>query len=346
MAARSGGWAASRAWGWPVRSELGRGVALALLLAGCSRGAVHDLSVSSDPLLVLHGHVDIAHLQRQHPDVPLVAALVWAGVPRINPLCLKYDAAAIQPACPDPYGFFYGDDIGFGAPVAADGSFALPQSALPKVSVSVGDEVTRIAYGTLLVVEDVNRDGQPTLLAAPGRRDGIVAPVDAGPPLPEPDAIVAATFYSLHAEQQRVVFREGGFVEGSNFYPAPGCGTPPPGFSILHAPAYTGVPAAPGACSYSAAAATVEVPPLPPEAGAAFVCRVIPRGFRYTEPVSNEPPAPGAATVCLAHEVLAVVSSGICPRLGAYLLKGCDDDPFCTTPWDRTNPPPGWWPCP
>src|SRR4051794_7833682 len=102
MAGRSGASAASPAWGRPVPSERRTRLALALLLAGCSRGTVHDLSVSSDPLVVLHGHVDTAALQRQHADAPLVAALVWAGVPRINPLCLKYAAAAIQPACPDP----------------------------------------------------------------------------------------------------------------------------------------------------------------------------------------------------------------------------------------------------
>jgi len=331
-------------------SERRARLVLALALAGCSRGTVHDLSVSSDPLLVLRGHVDVAGLQRLHPGAPLVAALVWAGVPLVNPLCLKYPNPAIATTCPDPYGVFYGD-VGFGAPVAADGSFALPQASLPKVTVSVGDEATRIAYGTLLVVEDVNGDGQPTLLAAPGRRDGTVmvgpAPPDGGPPPPEPDHVVAATFYSLHAPQVRVVFREGGFVADSNFYPITGCPAPPPGFSILRAPPYTGAPAPEGACAYVAADATVEVPALTTAEGDAFLCRTIPRGFRFDEPVPGQPPAKGIVTACLAHEVLAVVPQGLCPRLGAYVLKGCREDPFCQTPdWDRTKSPPTWWPCP
>jgi hypothetical protein len=311
---------------------------------------VHDLSVVSDPLVTIHAHVDLSTLPRQHPGAPLLGALVWAGVPTIDPLCLKFDAPEIAPACPDPYGFFYGE-VERATAVDPSGGFDLPLFHLPKASVSVGDEVTRIAYGALLVAEDVNGDGQLTLPATPGRRDiQSVAPAPTATPEPEPDAIVAASFASLRGTQLRVVFREGGFVATSNFYPLTGCEAPPPGFSLMTMPPLPSDPTAAGPCVTQPLDTPVTVAPLPRALGAALVCRGLQRGFRVQEPLPNQPPPTDAAatTVCLSHEVLVQIPQQIlCPRLISFVLKGCRDDPFCTTPdWDRTLAPPAWWPCP
>jgi hypothetical protein len=233
---------------------------------------------------------------------------------------------------------FYGE-IERAAPVGPDGNFDLVLLHLPRAAVSVGDEATRIAYGSLLVVEDVNGDGQLSL-----------APVGRGGPgpgggLPDSDTIVAASFHSLRAAQQRVVFREGGFVADSNFYPAPGCAAPPPGFSIQTAPPYPAAPPAAEACTFRAATSRLDVLPLAADEALALQCRAAGRDPRVREPRAENQPSP-ATRICLAPDVLAVVSMDLCPRMIAFALAGCDRDPFCLSPeWDHRTSPPSWWPC-
>jgi hypothetical protein len=308
------------------------------LLAGCN-GSVHDLSVTSAPLVVLHAHVERSTLVRSHPDAALLGALIWAGVPPINPLCLKFPVPEIQPACPDPYGVFLAETERV-APLDPDGNFTVELSHLPRAEVSVGDEVTRIAYGSLVVVEDVNGDGRPTLFAPRVRPDGSRVPGI------EPDTIVAASFSSLHAAQQRVVFREAGFVASSTFYPATGCAAPPPGFSVQTAPPLADTPAAAEACTFRSADSTVELDPLAREPALALLCRAVGRDPRVHEARSEDPRGLSYTPVCLARDFLALVSAESCGDLIAFSLRGCDEDPFCLNPqWDHTMSPPLWWPC-
>jgi hypothetical protein len=321
------------------RSAVAAALAIACGVGGC--GDLHDLSVASSPLLVLHGHVDVATLARMNPDAPLVGALVWSEVPAVSPLCLEFNSPKIQPACPDPYGVFDGTTQ-VAAPVDANGDFDLALYDLPMVGVSVGDASTRISYGSLVVVEDVNGDGQPSLPTAPSdERD---APSSSGG---IHDSLVAASFHSLHANQARVVFREGGFVAGSYFYPAPGCDPPPPGFSIMSAPPYTGGPADPGTCSFGSTDGRVEVPALSAGDAQALLCRPVQIGTNVRQPDSDGPRGPAGNAVCLSSGILAEVYPGTCPWLRGYALKGCAQDPLCASPeWDITASPPAWWPCP
>jgi hypothetical protein len=324
----------------------GKALLLALLAVSCGRSA-HDLSVASDPLLTLHGHVDVAKLTRFDPSKPLIGALVWGSIPRINPLCLKFQDPQLQAACPDPYGFFYGE-LELAAPVDGNGDFALPIFHLPKASVSVGDAVTRIAYGSLVVAEDTNGDGQLSFPVSQGGGGGGGGPGDPNPPTPPPpDVIIGAAFSTLLADQVRVVFREGGFVEGSNFYPDPGCPTPPGGFSTLSVPAYTGDPAAPGTCLSHPPDTTIEVLPLKAAEALGLMCRPLQQGIGVQQPNEQRKPRPTQVPVCLSHEIVALVTPSICNTFVAYGLKGCRLDPFCDKPdWDVTKTPPTWWPCP
>ena len=186
------------------------------------------------PLVVLHGHVEPTTLVRSHPGAALIGALVWAEVASVDPVCLEFDDARIEPACPDPYGVFNGA-------VEASRRWTPPAASTSAQPSADGERVrgrrrTRIAYGSLMAVEDVDGNGQPGLLALPRRRRMFEAPTPQ--PSKVPDTIVAATFHSLRADQTRVVFREGGFDAVSYFYPLPGCAPPPSGFSILSAPPY------------------------------------------------------------------------------------------------------------
>jgi hypothetical protein len=323
-----------------------RVLTLAFAVLGCT-GTAHDATVAGAPLVVVHGHVDLAALDRGHPEAALFGALVWAAVPAVSPLCLEFPRPELAPACPDPYGVFWGQ-LERAAPIGDDGSFALELYNLPKASVSVGDEVTRIAFGSLIVIEDVNGDGQPTLpvpiLSQGGRDQG---PEDPGGIPEDSDTVVAASFHSLHAEQTRVVFREGGFVTPSGFYPAPGCAAPPSGFSVMTAPPYAEDRAAPGGCATLPIDAPIEVTPLPRDEALAFLCRPVQRGSRVRQPEADREPIPTFQKVCLSHEILGVVAPPPCARLTTYALKGCDTDPLCPEPeWDQTPGPPHWWPCP
>jgi hypothetical protein len=320
---------------------------LPVLVAGC--GPVHDAGFTADPLLVVHGHVDTAALVRTHPDAPLVGALVWASVPAVNPLCVRFpNDPNIRGACPDPNGVFLGE-IEVTAPVAADGSFELVLFHLPALKDSVGDSVTRIAYGTLLVAEDVNGDGNLDLVQPPSR--SFEGP---GMELTNPDLIVAASFSSLDAHQERLAFREGGFIPpcmGTNlmppdcsyFYP-PDC-EPMSGFSIL-----TDDPG--GVCTDVVVDPTIviEAAPLASAAdGLALNCRSI----QGSDVTVRAPPGDGDAPtgglhhlVCVAPKVVAAVYTETCSWLRAYALSGCAQDPLCTAPeWTTTTAPP-WWPPP
>jgi hypothetical protein len=309
---------------------------------GC--GPAHDLSVASDPLLVIHGHVDVSTLTRVNPTAPLIGSLVWAGVATVNPVCLEFTSPDIKAACPDPYGVFEAE-IERAAPIDANGDFDLTLFHLPMARVSIGDQTTRIAYGSLLVLEDVDGDGEPSFPGGVRRRDRGNEPP---PSVTNPDRIVAASFYSLHAPQQRVVFREGGFVDPSNFYPQD-CGQPPPGFSILSAPPYTGTPAAASDCRFDGVDVRVNVgavDPQDPASGLGLLCRPVQRDATAQQPQGDEPPSGRARTVCLDPNVLATVFDGLCPSLRSFALRGCAQATQCAKPeWDLTASPPSWWPC-
>lgn len=349
-----------------------RGALLAapvVLAAACGQG-VHDLSITADPLVVLHGHVDQSQLMRVHPEAALLGVLVWAEVAAVNPVCIRFDDGSLTPndptlapqlaaACPDPYGFFPGEAEAW-TPIGDDGNFDLPLYDLPMARVSVGDAVTRIAYGALVVIEDVNGDGQPPFARTPGRGLARIAADNVQAEMV--DRVVASTFYDLHADQQRVVFREGDFVTPSYFYPAPGPGIgckPDRGFSIMTAPPYA-EPAV-GQCVFSSTDTRLEVTPLSLADGAAFLCRVVIGDTTVADPQPNgdrdrvQVPA-GATQICFGSNVLAQVATGPnCSVVLSFALSGCAQDPLCAMPeWTRTAASlAGWnngsgqgWPCP
>jgi hypothetical protein len=327
--------------------------AAAAALGGCG-GGVHDLSVSSDPLLVVHGHVDVTTLQRSNAAAALMGTMIWADVPGVNPVCLELDDSRIKPACPDPHGMFQGVFTGaIETPVMvdADGNFDIALYHVPVARASIGDDVNRIAYGALVVFEDDDNDHLFSFVApAGGRGDQINDPFPDNPP----DTILGSTFSTLLADQQRLAFREGGFDQKSFFYPVaepdpagitfPDACVPMPGFSIMAASPYSPTPT----CSFPAIDTRMEVAPLSSSDGLALMCRSVQRGATIQMPDERDSPGPGA--FCPAHadhpdrELMVVVLSRFCARLNVYALKGCGADPFCDTPeWDETSTPPTWW---
>jgi hypothetical protein len=334
-----------------MRCELVIGVSVIGAIA-CGEG-VHDLSIESAPIVILRGHVDLDRLERTRPEAPLLGGLLWAGLPRINPVCLSTDAPALLAACPDPYGVFFGS-IDRMTTVDEHGDFEVPIWALPDPKIAIGDEATRIAYGALVVAEDLDGDGRffmpPLRMIAEGGitgGGGAYECLDDGrrprPPPIQPDLIVAASFATLRSEQTRVTFREGDFVEASKFYPAPGCDAPLPGFSYFTMPAL----GESGACTSRAPDEPLDIAPLAAAERPGVMCRPLGQSPGSARPEESCPPPEGDTPVCLSRELLVSLRTSFsCPEMTIYSLKGCDTDPYCTNPeWDDTATPPTWWPC-
>lgn len=323
-------------------------VVLTLAALSCGRG-VDDLSLESTPLGFVRGKVDLAAIEAESGGKPLRAALVWGAVPNYVLACVKYPLnAEIAPACPNPFGFVPGL-VEAEVELAADGSFVIPLRRLPDVSLSVGDESARIAWGSVIVAADSDDNGSFNLLTREG--DDREVPKLA-------DLALAASFFRLDEPQQRVAFREGGWDEESLFYPAKGCAAPPVGFSALTTPGLKdfSLDPAPGECtSASLDAATIEPVALPPGEAKGLACRSINRA-RVRQPglvpPSEEENEQGGyhglvgEQVCLDAETLAIVSEGDCPTITVMPLSGCRQNLVCQEPdWDFTKQPPPWWPC-
>jgi hypothetical protein len=334
---------------------LGLALVLALALVGAGCGRVHDLGVPSVPIVTFHGHVDLASLEPP-PQAPLIGALVWAAVAAVNPVCLPAPPTGLEGECADPYGVFDGE-VGSGVPIDASGDFDVTLLSLPKASLAVGDSVTRISYGSLIVVEDLDGDGQPSfpMPVVGGQGPDLGAPTAAT----SSDRIVGATFWSLNAPQQRIVFREGDFVSPSNFYPAcawtgadpPNVNVPPPGFSILGVPPRTDPLPPPEACSVASPDVRVTVAPISAAEGLGMICRPVQladASFRRLP--SGSPIHQGEQIWCSGdNSVMARLFTGdgrVCASLRSYTLH-CALDPGCATPGsDFVEPAPSWWPCP
>jgi hypothetical protein len=219
-----------------------------------------------------------------------------------------------------------------------------------------------------------------------GQQDVTDVVDDAGPPATR-DFVYGASFISMTMPDQRVAYLEGVFDPSVAFYPRNGCDPPPAGFSILSAggfppPDYnqTDVLAQalqPGnfpkedqdTCGVANLDEVVTIPLLPvlqpPVSLPELICTVNDTGGGtfYRKPPATAPDLDNLKWACVGFPQLppddAGVSSGIqlvvasypqsepCQYINHYTLRGCYDDPNCSTPdWDVTATPPAWWPCP
>ena len=332
-----------------MRSRL---VLLALMAASCGNG-VDDLSLPSQPLAVLRGHFDRSAIPSSAAGAPLHAALVWGEVPRYNLACVSpkwTENDILHSACQDPYGFVIGTvATEVLLPEGAD-SFELPLLRLPSASDTVGTLGASIAWGSVLVVADTDGNGQLEWVLS--------SLADPSKPNKLGDPVVAASFSSLHAPQQRVGFREGTWDPASTFYPLAGCEGPLTGFSILSTPGLLpgGLDPAPGACaSEGFQSRVVEASLLSAVESKGMACRTQNRApVRQPGAIAPGKPGPGPGNQhvtpgtldCLDATTVAFIGLGDCPAITIYPLAGCSNDLACTTfDWDLRKAPPGWWPC-
>jgi hypothetical protein len=303
-----------------------------LLLSACGPG-LRGLGTDAPALAEVRGHVDRASLGSP-AGAPLLAGILWLGVQQPDFFCLAHASdPRLAPGCADPY-WILPDDVAESAPVDAAGDFAIAMMRLPGSSALVGDADARIAYASVVVVQD---DGDGVLEPyAPPTRDRLDHP--------PPDVVLAATFTTLRTPNERLALRLGGYDAGSTFYPAPGC-SPPQGLSILDAPDVLGA----GVCTSRTLEGPVAPMPVPEPERRAFSC---PARGTYVDMASLDAPGPSYdVQVCVDPNTLALrTSTDRCPSLVVLRLVGCYDGregDACTArpDFDLRGNPPEWWPC-
>jgi hypothetical protein len=220
-------------------------LAASVLSLGCGKAV--GLGGTVTPLAHIHVQVtgDLP-LQVAGDPTHLHVALVWGLQWQPEPFCVVQSlqpespevAAVVANGCPDNLGFvpnLVGADVMFqpGSPATIE------LTGLPAADVMVGDLTSRIAYGSIVLYDDVNQNGILDLRTPPRfrRRGQNQPPIDydggvAGPR----DIVFGASFVSMTQPDTRVAFLEGTFNRTVAFYPREGClPDPPKGFSILSA---------------------------------------------------------------------------------------------------------------
>jgi hypothetical protein len=214
-------------------------IAASVLPLGCGKSV--GLGGTVTPLAHIHVQVtgDLPPEVASDPT-HLHVALVWGLQWQPEPFCAfppPEAADVVAAGCPDNFGFvpnLVGADVMFQPGLPA----TLELSSLPAADVMVGDLSSRVAYGSIVLYDDVNQNGALDLRTPPRfRRRGQNQPpiaYDGGVAGPR-DIVVGASFISMTQPDTRVAFLEGTFNESVAFYPRQNCPDPPKGFSILSA---------------------------------------------------------------------------------------------------------------
>jgi hypothetical protein len=335
-------------------ATLAQRIAITAVVAGCSD--LHGLeSMQLTPLATLHvrvtGDIDAVRPQNDRPP-RLRVALIWGQPWLPDASCLppfetEQHAAVAAHGCDDPLGFRRaGFEFGEDAAIAPDGTATLDLFALP--TALFGDTSSQIAYGSLVVYDDVNDDSSLE---------------------PFGDVQYGASFSSMTRPDTRVSFRHGGFDDHAAYYPRRGCTPPMEGFSLLSAGGFTLEQAIeaqargelplqdPASCREDQVDREVAVELRPSDELSGVGCFAF--AFQFSPPPPFPlPEEPEHAMACTSipdfgtgrgrgrSQLLTSddVRSG-CKFLNHYLLRGCYGDPLCDVP-DWNVPAPSWWPCP
>jgi hypothetical protein len=222
----------------------------AVAVAGCNN--LGGLGGPVPPLVQFQVEVTGDLSSVQPPPVSLQVALVWGAQWLTEPLCLlaTIDPNTDQPTkdvisagCRDPLGFVPAR-VAASVPVTIGTPTTLALYDNPSTDLLVGGITSRTAYASLVLYDDRSSDGtkgngtldlaQPHP-AATGGRDG----PDQQDMTDSPDIVYGASFVTMTAPDQRIMFLQGTFDPTAAFYPRSGCLDPnmntPGGFYVLGA---------------------------------------------------------------------------------------------------------------
>jgi hypothetical protein len=312
----------------------------------------------------------------------LHVALVWGLQWQPEPFCFlppesPAAAAVIAAGCPDSFGFVP-NLVGADASIQPGSPATIALDTLPAANVMVGDLTARIAYGSLVVYDDINDNGTLDLRSPPRyRRRGDPTPTyDDGGPAGARDLVYGASFISMTLPDRRVAYREGGFDKNAAFYPRKDCPDPPLGFSILSAGGFAevaggffqadgGLPLAsvgalatgqlppedPSTCATATLADTVTIPLQAPANLAQIACTAsdIDGTTNYREAPANQPDLTGRQWACAGFPAIpgddAGVASGQQLVISSAIGEACKYTIHYSLRGCNTDPscsPPSW----
>lgn len=335
-----------------------------LALTAC-KGELHDLGDDPAPLATLRGTISgdlegtlldgAASLGR------LRVGLLWAGVPVFVPYCHengpnprdpgRNPSGIAEAGCRDPFDVVASRA---GPSVAVDPrtlSFELPLAQLPSAEVMVGPLGQRVVYGTVVLFDDRDEDGELDLRRGCGGfgRGGGGGGPDAGSGSDQRelgDPVYAASFHTLKEEQLRVAYVEGPFDPSSFFYPHPGCSAlPPGGFSLWRVGALLDPSAS---CRVDPIDTPLELAVEPPVSFGPLLCEQRDRES-FSRPPSDrfledrdsfEELLTRFRWECWGDQIAMVDLECACPEIRVFGVKGCWDEvqEECPVPdWDLTE---------
>jgi hypothetical protein len=327
-------------------------------LSLCAVGAL-GVGASCDKLEGLGGSVSpLATIQLEataDPGIPgehLQFALVWGMQWLPEALCTGLvpetgsAQAVIDAGCRDPFGFVP-QRVETNVPAMVGTPTTIELYDLPGADVLVGDITARVAYGSLVLYDDVNNNGNLDLARANRiNAEGASAGSDttgSDTPTFTPDIVIGASFISMTEPDTRLAYREGAFVE-SAFYPRHDCSGPTPGFSIVGAGGFTAQsaiaatlagslpPENPADCTTGTLADTVVAvgsgagssSPLPPSVELAeLACTefTADSSVRYREPQTTSPDFTGRQLGCVPVPSLNIGGSGSAEGSGSAQIE-------------------------
>ena len=228
-------------------------------------------------------------------------------------------------------------------------------TSLPPADVLIGSPDARVAYAALVVFDDLNENGvldiglsiPPLFWDDPRGLDDDDQDKENDEraqrrfgDLNTPDELYSASFTSLLSTHQRLIFREGDFVE-SFFYPMGDC-VPPQGFSM--ATVEGSFPSA--TCDTYPITTTTVLPISKPSLDRQEVICEPTEVFIFKPP--QAPPSEAYEYECISSTELAAQDpTQACKNLSVIKLIDCPpSEPNCeSAAWDIRETPPIWWPC-
>ena len=284
------------------------------------------------------------------------------GDPFITPNLIA-DLTHLQETCRDPFGVtsqLSGPSVELMSGVEVEGrlEFEIPFTALPPSDVIYGTPDERIAYGSFIVFEDLDKNQVFTIgdrVRLDLLQEGEVDDDNADErrrwrgESRSPDTLHSASFTSLAAPQTRLVFREGTYTQ-SFFYPlGVGC-VPPRGMSVIHIATSSLYLTDDTPCDIRALSTPIELSlDAEPNAFTGLMCE--PPEIDVVRPTSTPPAAEGGATLkrlCISPDELVIrIDERPCSDVSVISLVGCPPNEIdCDdSKWDERASPPAWWPC-
>ena len=352
----------------------------AITLLGACEGPLSGLDDELTSLAELKVHIRSEDVRRLPADVQsrLRMGLIWLGVNIPSSWCAAQLSTQLLPAegdqdekdpalssniaelsqlfelCRNPLGVapaLAGPSVSISAVDDAELiSASISFTALPPSEVLIGTPNARVGYASIVIFDDQNENQAldiglsfpPVFWDRDARGDD-----DTDEGLKRrfgeemsPDLLYSASFTSLLNDHQRLVFREGDFVE-SFFYPLGGC-IPDRGFSVVNVEG--------DFLSANCTSHPIDDPTLlrisEPTLQRQELACVPTEVWRFEPP--KEPIDERYKQSCISSLEIAITDPELpCKQLSVISLIDCEPTELdCDRPeWDLRDMPPAWWPC-